>query len=98
MVTSGADLFNVDHLVPLTKARDVYAAHGKCFKGNLNPVAVMQASPDQCHRLAHECMAIAQGTKYMLSAGCEIPAETSDEVFRAFCEAPKELSTRIMAM
>jgi MtaA/CmuA family methyltransferase len=88
-VTSGADLFNVDHMVPLSKARDVYAAHGKCFKGNLDPVAdIMQASPDQCRERAHECISLAKGTKYMLSAGCEVPAETPDEVFRAFCEAP----------
>jgi MtaA/CmuA family methyltransferase len=90
MATSGADLFNVDHLVPLERARDVYAAHDKCFKGNLNPVAhVMQATPDHCRALAQACITAARGTHYMLSAGCEIPAETPDEVFRAFCEAPR---------
>ena len=90
MATSGADLFNVDHLVPLDKARDVYAAHHKCFKGNLDPVAhMMQASPERCRALAHACMSIARGTRFMLSAGCEVPAETPDEVFMAFCDAPK---------
>ena len=90
MVNSGADLFNVDHMVPLEKARDVYAANGKCFKGNLDPVTqMMQASPEQCATRAHECIAAAQGTRYMLSAGCEVPAETSDEVFRVFCDTPK---------
>jgi MtaA/CmuA family methyltransferase len=90
MATSGADLFNVDHLVPLSKARDVYAAFDKCFKGNLDPVTdMMQAPPDRCRELAHECISVAQGTKYMLSAGCEVPAETPDEVFKAFCDAPK---------
>jgi uroporphyrinogen-III decarboxylase len=91
MVLSGADLFNVDHLVPLAKARDVYTAHGKCYKGNLDPVAhIMQASADECRQRALDCMAIARGTRYMLSAGCEIPAETPDKVFRAFCEAPQD--------
>lgn len=88
MVTCGADLFNVDHLVPLAKAREVYAAHDKCYKGNLNPVEqIMQASPKQCFELARNCIATAAGTRFMLSAGCEVPAETPDEVFRAFCEA-----------
>ncbi|NIS82774.1 MAG: hypothetical protein GTO14_21825, partial [Anaerolineales bacterium] len=87
MATCGADLFNVDHLVPLSKARDVYAAHDKCFKGNLDPVAhVMQSTLDQCRDRAHEYISLTQGTKYMLSAGCEVPAETPDEVFRAFCD------------
>ena len=94
MATCGADLFNVDHLVPLSRARDVYAAHGKCYKGNLDPVAhVMQATPERCRELALECISIAQGTKYMLSAGCEVPAETPDEVFQAFCDAPKTFQT-----
>jgi MtaA/CmuA family methyltransferase len=90
MATCGADLFNVDHMVPLEKAKDVYSAHGKCYKGNLDPVAhIMQATPEQCRERAHQCISLAQGTKYMLSAGCEIPAETPDEVFQAFCDAPK---------
>jgi MtaA/CmuA family methyltransferase len=90
MVTCGADLFNVDHLVPLSLAREVYAAGDKCYKGNLDPVAhIMQATPDQCRERAHACIALAEGTRYMLSAGCEIPAETPDEVFQAFCQAPK---------
>jgi len=90
MANSGADLFNVDHLVPLDKARDIYASNEKCFKGNLDPVTqLMQASPEQCAARARECIAATLGTRYMLSAGCEVPAETSDEVFRAFCDAPK---------
>lgn len=88
MATSGADLYNVDHLVPLTRARDVYTAAGKAYKGNLDPVAdIMQATPDACHAAARRCLAIARGTRYMLSAGCEIPADTPDAVFTAFCDA-----------
>jgi MtaA/CmuA family methyltransferase len=88
MVTSGADLYNVDHLVPFEKAVAVYSAHQKCFKGNLDPVAqMMQATPEQCRALAGQCVAQAAGTRYMLSAGCEIPAETPDETLRQFCAA-----------
>jgi MtaA/CmuA family methyltransferase len=90
MVASGADLFNVDHLVPLQKAREVYAAHDRCYKGNMDPVAhILQATPDQCREMAYGCISLAQGSRYMLSAGCEIPAETPEAVFRAFCEAPR---------
>lgn len=32
---------------------------------------------------------MAEGTRYMLSAGCEIPRDTSFEVFSAFCNAPR---------
>ena len=85
---SGADLFNVDHLVRLDDARRAYEGAGKCFKGNLDPVAdLLQATPEQCTARARDCIRKAAGSRYMLSAGCEIPAAVSDEVFRAFCEA-----------
>ena len=90
MTNCEADLFNVDHLVPLDKARDAYAVRGKCYKGNLDPVSqMMQVSPERCQELAHGCLSAASGTRYMLSAGCEIPAATSDGVMRAFCRAPQ---------
>ncbi len=88
MVQSGADLFNVDHLVDLAAARQVYDGAGKCFKGNLDPVAdMLQASPEHCAAAARRCLQTAAGARYMLSAGCEVPAATTDEVFQAFCEA-----------
>jgi MtaA/CmuA family methyltransferase len=88
MPACGADLFNVDHLVKLEDARQAYGAAGICFKGNLDPVAdLLQATPEQCLARSQECIRKARGSRYMLSAGCEIPAAVSDEVFRAFCEA-----------
>jgi uroporphyrinogen decarboxylase/[methyl-Co(III) methanol-specific corrinoid protein]:coenzyme M methyltransferase len=88
MAQCGADLFNVDHMVDLAKAMSVYGAAGKCVKGNLNPVADMfQSTPAECHRKALECIKTAGGHRYMLSAGCEVPAGVSDELFAAFCSA-----------
>ena len=93
MVYSGADLFNVDHLVYLPTARQVYQTAGKCFKGNLNPVAdMLQASPESCEQAAFNCLRMAQGSAYMLSPGCEVPAGVSDDVFRAFCQAPQKFA------
>ena len=89
MAQCGAELFNVDHMVDLARAADVYSRAGKCFKGNLDPVAdMLQSTPDRCRERALECIRIAAGRPYMLSAGCEVPAGVSDETFRAFCEAP----------
>lgn len=88
MAGCGADLFNVDHMVPLAAARDAYRAQGKCFKCNLDPVTqMMEATPEQCRRAAQACIAESGGRGYMLSAGCEVPAATSDAVFEAFCRA-----------
>jgi MtaA/CmuA family methyltransferase len=88
LVESGADLFNVDHLVDLSAALDIYNNHDKCTKGNINPVTdMLQATPQQCSEAAKKCLALAQGKRYMLSAGCEIPAEIADENFTAFCNS-----------
>lgn len=91
MVRCGADLFNVDHMVSLERAAKVYGAAGKCFKGNLNPVAdMMQSTADLCLQKARGCIALAQGARYMLSPGCEVPAGVTDETFTAFCQAPRD--------
>ena len=88
MARSGADLFNVDHLAPLEEARRVYAGAGRAYKGNLNPVTdLLYATPEVCQQRALECLRIAEGSPYMLSPGCEVPAAVTDEVFHAFCAA-----------
>ena len=88
MVTSGADVFNVDHLVEFPIACEVYGGAAECFKGNLNPVAdMLQATPERCAQLARERLQQAQGKRYMLSPGCEVPPGVSVEVFQAFCQA-----------
>ncbi len=95
MVRSEADLFNVDHLVSLDAARQVYQPAGKCYKGNLNPVAdMLQASPASCEQSALRCLQTAQGSAYMLSPGCEVPAGVPDEVFLAFCRAPARFAAQ----
>lgn len=89
----GADLFNVDHLVPFATACAVYGEREVCFKGNIDPVAdMLQATPQECERQCHERLRLAEGLRYMLSPGCEVPAGTTDAVFRAFCEAPQRFS------
>lgn len=89
MVLSGADLFNVDHMVDLSLAIKTYDKSQKAFKGNINPVAdMLGVPPEECQRKAEDCIKMAQGSRFILSPGCEVPANVSDEVFTAFCEAP----------
>jgi MtaA/CmuA family methyltransferase len=99
MAGSGADLFNVDHLVPFESACAVYGRAAKCFKGNLDPVAgLLQSTPARCAEHCAELIRKAAGLRYMLSAGCEVPAATSDETFRAFCEAPQRSDSSSSAL
>lgn len=91
MIHCGADLFNVDHMVDFASACRAYGAAGKAFKGNLDPVAdFLRATSQHCHDRAADCIRQAQGTRFMLSAGCELPADVPDEVLHAFCAAATE--------
>lgn len=88
MAESGADLFNVDHLVDLEKAARCYGAKGLALKGNLNPVSdMLDSTPAECFKKARSCIETAKGYNYILSPGCEVPEAVSDEVFHSFCLA-----------
>lgn len=91
MVLSGADLFNVDHVVDFDHASEIYGNASLAFKGNIDPVEDMLfATPEECEKKIMNLIKKAQGKKYMVSAGCEIPADVSDEVFEAFCNASEK--------
>jgi MtaA/CmuA family methyltransferase len=95
LVTNGADLYNVDHMVDFEKACEVYGKNRKAFKGNLDPVAdLMQATPEHAFNAATQCINAAWGLPYFLSAGCEIPAATPDEVYFAFVDAALKSGTK----
>ena len=96
MIRSGADLFNVDHLVPFESACNIYGRNNIGFKGNLDPVAdLMRGTPEKCLSKCLARLQAASGLRYMLSPGCEVPAETPDEVFQAFCNAPEIYSNQL---
>ena len=51
MITTGADMFNVDHQVTFSKACEMYGSNDISLKRNLDPVAeIRQASHQQCER------------------------------------------------
>lgn len=78
MARLGADVIDLDSLVPLDAAR---AASGpdQVLLGNLNPVTeVLSSTPAEIARLLAECHRQA-GSRYIVGAGCEIPAATPHE-------------------
>ena len=86
---SGCELFSIDHMVDLRKARDIFRCAGLAFKGNLNPVLLISSTETEVRKLAADCIGAAKGASYMLSAGCEIPAATPDNNLKTFCESVK---------
>jgi uroporphyrinogen decarboxylase len=84
MATTGADVIDVDWMVPLAAAR---AAVGPLVTlcGNFNPVDVLlHGSPESVAAAARDCLAQA-GDRFILQPGCEVPPGTPRENLQAFC-------------
>jgi len=78
MAGLGADIVDLDSLVPLDRAR-ADAGPAQVLLGNLNPVTeLMSATPEAVSGRVAACHADA-GPRFVIGAGCEIPAATPGE-------------------
>ncbi len=81
---SGADIIDVDWMVPLAEARGLVGPE-VTLCGNFDPSAVLlQGSAEDVSGAAKECIR-AGGDKFILMPGCEVPPGTPEENIRAFC-------------
>ena len=84
MAQSGADIIDVDWMVPLGQARQLAGPQITLY-GNFDPSAVLlQAGPDDVAKAAKQCIETG-GEKFILMPGCEVPPATPEENVRAFC-------------
>jgi MtaA/CmuA family methyltransferase len=75
MAKTGADIIDLDSLVPLAQAR-LDAGPDTVLLGNLNPVSeLMNSTPEDVTARTAACHADA-GDRFIVGAGCEIPAAT----------------------
>ncbi|MFO1489762.1 MAG: uroporphyrinogen decarboxylase family protein [Kiritimatiellia bacterium] len=86
MIATGADIIDVDHLVPsLAPFTSLLAPH-QVFSGRVDPVSVIQdGTLEMIERCVRQDFADAGG-RCILSAGCEITPGTSDEHMRFYRE------------
>ncbi len=84
MAKSGADIIDVDWMVPLPEARKLVGPQ-ITLCGNFDPAAVLlQAGPADVAEAAKQCIETG-GKKFILMPGCEVPPATPEENIRAFC-------------
>jgi uroporphyrinogen decarboxylase len=89
---TGADVIDVDSMVPLDKARQL-AGDNVTLCGNFDPSAVLlQGSAEDVAEAARKCIASA-GRRFILMPGCEVPPATPEENIRAFCPCEGSLIT-----
>jgi MtaA/CmuA family methyltransferase len=84
MAKTGADVIDVDWVVPLDEAREK-VGEGITLCGNFDPSGVLlQGTPQSVSEAARECIDKG-GKRFMLMPGCEVPQNTPKENIQAFC-------------
>ena len=84
MIATGADIIDVDHLVPsMARFASLLAPH-QVFSGKADPVSVLRnGTPELIEATVRQGFREANG-RCMISAGCEITPDTSLGNMRAF--------------
>ena len=84
MAHSGADIIDVDWMVPLAEAGELVGPN-ITLCGNFDPSGVLlQGSSEDVANAAKQCIK-AGGHRFILMPGCEVPPATPEENIRAFC-------------
>jgi MtaA/CmuA family methyltransferase len=84
MARTGADVIDVDWMVPLAEARQK-VGEGVTLCGNFDPAGVLlQGTPQTIAAAAQRCVAEG-GQRFILMPGCEVPPGTPEANLRAFC-------------
>ncbi|MCK5565539.1 MAG: uroporphyrinogen decarboxylase family protein [Planctomycetes bacterium] len=84
MAKTGADVIDVDWMVPLDEARQK-VGDDVTLCGNFDPAAVLlQGTPQDVAEAATDCINKG-GSRFILMPGCEVPQNTPEENIRAFC-------------
>ena len=79
MVQTGADIIDLDWMVDMRNAAQVYGPDGPIICGNFDPVAVMlRSTADQVRTAVCQCLDTG-GSRCISAAGCEIPDGTPHE-------------------
>jgi uroporphyrinogen decarboxylase len=92
MIATGADIIDIDHLVPTMSDYVSLLGTNQVFSGKADPVSVIQnGTPDIIAQTVQDDLVQAKG-KCIISAGCEITPGTTDENMIAFGMAARKVS------
>jgi uroporphyrinogen decarboxylase len=91
MCNTGAHVLEVDHLVDLSKAKQLVGQR-VCLMGNINPAEILlKGSPRTVEEAAKSCIhQAAAGGRFILSSGCEVPPSTPLANIRAMVAAAQQ--------
>ncbi|MCP4622180.1 MAG: uroporphyrinogen decarboxylase [bacterium] len=86
---TGADLFNIDYLVPIAVAMEKLPHH--CINGNIKPFDFISGEEQAIKKKAGDLLELTRSRGgFILSPGCEIPLEAKVGNIEAMMSAVKE--------
>ncbi|HOS71090.1 MAG TPA: uroporphyrinogen decarboxylase family protein [Bacteroidales bacterium] len=91
VIKTGADIIDIDHMVPSMKEFTRLLADHQVFSGKSDPVTVIQNGDIQSITESVRSDFQDAGGRCIVSAGCEITPETSTENMKLFSNAAKLL-------
>ena len=95
MIATGADIIDVDHLVPSMAPFVSLLAPHQVFSGKADPVSVIQnGSPELIAETVRRGVGEARG-RCIISAGCEITPGTTEENMRALQRAAELMTSSL---
>ena len=84
MILTGADIIDIDHLVPSMNEFVTIKENWQVFSGKSDPVTIIQdGSPEIIKQSVLDDL-VQAGGRCIVSAGCEITPGTSTENMNAF--------------
>jgi MtaA/CmuA family methyltransferase len=90
MIATGADIIDIDHLVPSMADFAGSLGKGQVFSGKADPVSIIQnGNYETISRAVHEDLR-QSGNRCIVSAGCEITPGTTIENMKSFRLAVKD--------
>jgi uroporphyrinogen-III decarboxylase len=91
MIKTGADIIDIDHLVPSMEKYTVLLAPYQVFSGKSDPVTVIQDGNYNSILQSVTSDHLQTNKRCIISAGCEITPGTSIENMTIFSNAAKSL-------
>jgi uroporphyrinogen decarboxylase len=93
MIATGADIIDIDHLVPSMSEFSGLLSKGQVFSGKADPVSVIQDGPSELIVSTVIRDYLEAGRKCIISAGCEITPGTSAANMLIFSRAAAQAFT-----
>jgi uroporphyrinogen-III decarboxylase len=91
MIKTGADIVDIDHLVTRMEDFVPLLSERQVFSGNSDPVSIIQEGTHEMIRASvKSCFKQTKG-RGIVSAGCEIPVNTSIENIREYMQSAHDV-------